>query len=222
MDGEDGSGRAPSHARAATCKLIGMISKLIRRTHMYLALFLSPWIVMYALSTMAMNHRKGLEEIFGNGPPKFERLKVVDVPAGVVKADSPRPENAKRLLDALKMDGMHNVPKARADGTLVVVRHPASAPVRITYRPDTGKALIEKQQGRFSFLLERMHRRRGYQHPYGVDKAWAFSVDLVIVVIVFWVLSGLWMWWELKSARRLGALSMAGGLALFAFLVAVL
>jgi hypothetical protein len=35
-----------------------MISKILRRTHMYLALFLTPWMLIYALSTMAMNHRE--------------------------------------------------------------------------------------------------------------------------------------------------------------------
>ena len=34
-----------------------MFSKIVRRTHMYLALFLTPWIAGYALSTIAMNHR---------------------------------------------------------------------------------------------------------------------------------------------------------------------
>jgi hypothetical protein len=35
-----------------------MISKLLRRSHMYLALFLTPWMLVYALSTMGMNHRQ--------------------------------------------------------------------------------------------------------------------------------------------------------------------
>ena len=34
-----------------------MFSLLLRRAHMYLALFLFPWMLMYALSTLAMNHR---------------------------------------------------------------------------------------------------------------------------------------------------------------------
>jgi hypothetical protein len=35
-----------------------MFSKFIRQTHMYLALLLAPWILLYALSTIAMNHRE--------------------------------------------------------------------------------------------------------------------------------------------------------------------
>ena len=35
-----------------------MFSKFLRRSHMYLALFLTPWMLVYALSTMGMNHRQ--------------------------------------------------------------------------------------------------------------------------------------------------------------------
>ena len=48
-----------------------------------------------------------------------------------------------------------------------------------------------------------------------VDDGWAVSVDLVIGAMLFWVASGLWLWWELKATRRLGALAFGGGLGLF-------
>jgi hypothetical protein len=197
-----------------------MFSKVVRRTHMYLALFLSPWILMYALSTMAMNHRKQLLEWFGGAQPKFEKQSEVQLPHGVHQPHAPREENARRILQALNLDGTHSIQKPGADGTLVLVRQEAAAPVRVTYQPAANKALIERQPFHATTWLERMHRRRGYQHPYAMEKAWAFSVDLVIVVIVFWVLSGLWMWWELKSTRWLGALSAVAGLGLFAFFLA--
>ena len=41
----------------------------------------------------------------------------------------------------------------------------------------------------------------GYATGYALDTIWAVSVDLVIVAMVFWVLSGLWMWWEMRVAR---------------------
>ena len=71
-------------------------------------------------------------------------------------------------------------------------------------------------QHRPNALLERFHRRRGYTTGYALDTAWAVSVDLVIGAMVFWALSGLWMWWEMKVTRRLGACAIASGLGLFA------
>jgi len=34
-----------------------MFSTVVRRTHMYLGLFLFPWVLMYSVSTLVMNHR---------------------------------------------------------------------------------------------------------------------------------------------------------------------
>jgi hypothetical protein len=40
--------------------------------------------------------------------------------------------------------------------------------------------------------------------------------------MIFWVASGLWMWWEMKLTRLWGAVFALGGLSLFAlFLVTI-
>jgi hypothetical protein len=51
---------------------------------------------------------------------------------------------------------------------------------------------------------------------------WAVVVDVVIVAIVFWALSGLWMWWEMRVTRAWGAAFLLGGLAVFGFFLAVI
>jgi hypothetical protein len=71
-------------------------------------------------------------------------------------------------------------------------------------------------------FLERMHRRRGYHQPYLLEDLWAFSVDFVIAAMIVWVFSGLWMWWELKVTRLIGALVLLAGIALFALFLSVL
>jgi hypothetical protein len=60
-----------------------------------------------------------------------------------------------------------------------------------------------------------MHRRRGYDHPYLLEDMWGFTVDVAVVAMAFWSLSGVWLWWELKATRFWGALSFFGGLGLF-------
>ena len=83
---------------------------------------------------------------------------------------------------------------------------------------------MRKGSGRAAFdaLLgvgARFHRRRGYTTGYGLDTVWAVSVDLFIAAMVLWVLSGFWMWWEMKATRVLGAVAAVAGAALFAFYV---
>ncbi len=75
---------------------------------------------------------------------------------------------------------------------------------------------------RSNAFLERFHRRRGFATGYGLDTAWAVAVDLAIVAMVFWVLSGLWMWWEMKATWRLGTAAVAAGAGPFAFFLVMI
>jgi hypothetical protein len=55
-----------------------------------------------------------------------------------------------------------------------------------------------------------------------VDDSFAVTVDLVIVAMVFWALSGLWMWWEMRVTRLWGALFGLLGAVLFLFFLALI
>jgi len=190
-----------------------MISKLIRRTHMYLALFLSPWVLMYTLSTMAMNHREFLRDLAGGGPPAFVTER--EMPYQLSETD-PKAA-AERILGDLGMHGAYSAGKPQADGTLVIQRLDPVALRRITWQPAARTVKVERQQFQTSAFLERMHRRRGYQHDVALEDGWAFSVDLFIAAMILWGASGLWMWWEMRVTRRTGALVALGGLGLFVF-----
>ena len=193
-----------------------MFSRVLRRTHMYLALFFFPWMLMYALSTLAMNHRTWF-----TGPPaafEKEREAIYD---GVFPEQAPPRVMAQQILASIDLDGAHTVTR-RNDGSLVVTRHDLVTPRRITYTPADRRLVIERMPVRANAFLERFHRRRGYATGYALDTAWAVSVDLVIIAMLFWVLSGLWMWWEMRVTRKAGLLALLGGAGLFAFyLVAI-
>jgi hypothetical protein len=197
-----------------------MFSKVVRRTHMYLALFLFPWLLMYALSTLVMNHRAMFVARYGEGPIPFERERQMTYD-GVLPDGADPKAAARQLLQSVGLDGAHSVSRQK-DGTLVVNRNDLLTPRRLTYSPADRSLVIERQQPRANALLERFHRRRGYATGYGLDTVWAVSVDLFIIGMVFWVLSGLWMWWEMRVTRRLGLTALASGVALFTFYLMVL
>lgn len=197
-----------------------MFSKVLRRTHMYLALFLAPWVLIYTLSTFVMNHRDWFRG-HNAPPPAFEKEREFTY-------DGSFPENARprdiglQLLQSLQMDGAFQANRRPRDGAIVVNRMDPIRPVRITYNPSNQNVTVERQFFHGTAFLERMHRRRGFQHDFFLEDLWAFSVDLFILTIIFWAASGLWLWWEMKLTRKLGALFLAGGVALFAFFLVVL
>jgi hypothetical protein len=194
-----------------------MFSHLLRRTHMFLALFLSPWLLMYALSTLAMNHRKSFPET----PPPYTTLRETRFD-GFLPGTEDHRSQAAVLLASLDLDGAFTAQVRPTDHALVILRQAAFAPLRITYTPSNHRLLIEQQQFRPNTFLERMHRRRGLAQPFLADTLWSLSVDLVIAAMLFWALSGLWLWWQMRATRTYGILSAAAGLALFAFFLAVL
>jgi hypothetical protein len=197
-----------------------MFSKLARRTHMYLALFLFPWILMYALSTLAMNHRSLFTERYGPGPVAFEKEREL-VYAGFFPENAELKAISQQILSSVGLDGAHGVTR-RKDGAIVINRNDLVAPRRLTYSAADRRLLIEKMPYRPNAFLERFHRRRGYATGYRLDTVWAVTVDVVIVAMVFWVVSGLWMWWEMTATRRPGLSALLGGAGLFALYLLVL
>jgi hypothetical protein len=191
-----------------------MFSLLLRRAHMYLALFLFPWMAMYALSTLAMNHRRAFA-----APAAFEKERDFAYD-GVLPESAPPRVVSEQLLRSAGLDGAHNV--TLKDGAYVVTRTDLVAPRRLTYTPADRRVVIERLPFRANALLERFHRRRGYATGYALDTTWAVSVDLAIAAMIFWAASGLWMWWEMKATRGWGLLALLGGLGLFAFYLAAI
>jgi hypothetical protein len=187
---------------------------------MYLGLFLVPWMFMYAASTLVMNHREFVRSFYSTETPAMVRERELDF-SRTFPSDAPREQVAQAILSDLGLDGAHRVSGGNGK-PLVIDRQHAFLPRRITWDQGTRRIVIEKQEFRSATFLERMHRRRGYQHPYALEDTWAFSVDLAVVAMVFWSLSGLWLWWELRPTRFWGAVCGGLGLAVFVLFLVLL
>lgn len=180
---------------------------------MYLGLFLMPWVFLYALSTMTMNHGEWIHSLYGEPRVKFAVESEQAFDGHFPEGATPK-QKAMQILSGLRLEGAHNV-RVTPGGQLVIQRQDLVTPRRISYSPETGRLVIERETFRPANFLERFHRRRGFQSPYLADDAWAVIVDVVIVAILFWALSGLWMWWEMPTTRNWGWLAFVGGLLIF-------
>lgn len=194
-----------------------MISKLIRRVHMYLALFLTPWMLMYALSTIAMNHRA---VFIGEHRIDYETEQELSYDATFPPGASARTK-AEQILANLELDGLFYTRQSE-DDKLVIYRENPLRNHRVTFDESAGSLLIESGAHPPGASLEEMHRARGYDTGGSLRTLWAVIVDVVIFAIAFWCLSGLWLWWQLKKTRWIGAACVVGGVLYFAlFLVSI-
>lgn len=169
---------------------------------------------MYALSTLGMHHRALLTG----------HEQRVDPPFDVVSEQPYRPtleagidgrEAARRILEDLEKEGAFDVQGSLEDGALTIVRHRPIRTERLTYEPMAGTLRIERRQFQTVYFLEMLHRRRGFDQPFLANDTWAVIVDGVIVAILLWAATGLWMWWEMLRTRRLGAWCLLAGTTLF-------
>ena len=197
------------------------ISRLVRRIHMFTGLFLAPWMVMYALSTLVMAHHEYVNSLYASKSPVLVKERELDY-SRAFPTNLTRDAIAQQILDDLGMDGAHSVSGGRDGKPLVIQRQHAMSQRRFTFDASVSKITIEREEFRTPTILERLHRRRGYDKPYALEDTWGFSVDVAVVTMVFWSLSGIWLAWEIKRTRVWGLLSLGVGLGLFVLFAALI
>src|SRR5262245_55546006 len=109
-----------------------MLLLWLRRIHMYAALFLVPWVVIYAVSTLVMNHAAH----FGGPPPApvFVVQETRARPGAAVAGEGARQSGARLLAD-LGQEGKFRAQRDGATGRLVVTRDHPLGPQRFTHDP---------------------------------------------------------------------------------------
>lgn len=191
-----------------------MFNMILRRIHLFLSLFLVPWLLIYSVSTILLNHNAHLPEL----KHEFIIESETTYPGSFEEGTEPS-AMALELLRHLDIEGAHQENFRKSDGKLVIFRLDPVSLLRLTYGPEDGSLVVERRKFSIRAILSGLHMRRGYQHDYLADDAWALSVDLVVGAFIFWVISGLWIWWGYKGTRRLGTILIASGLAVFVFFV---
>ena len=96
---------------------------------------------------------------------------------------------------------------------------------KVTYQPQRGGVSGRPADAPLQGLstrrfLTQLHLAREYPSGVGVRWYWAVVVDAMAFVMVFWAVSGLFMWWQIKAVRGWGAVVLAVSAAI-AMLLAV-
>jgi hypothetical protein len=187
----------------------------IRRTHLYMGLFLLPWVIMFGVSSMPLNHT--------TTPEQATWTKIAEYPFnGAVPGtgENLRPIG-REIMNVAGVSGGYYV--YRANPRLLTVGAPDFlTPIRINYRIDEQKLTVERREFSMQPFITGMHFRGGYDMDGFWDSVWAFFVDLVSVGLILWIATGIYMWWHLPSTRRWGWLALVSGAVSFAVIIATL
>ena len=192
---------------------------LIRRVHLYLAMFLRPWFFVYGTSSGVFSHSEYLNRLHQDGVPqwtqRFERP--YDLP---VAPDADLREVGARILQDQGMKA--EVFGAFRSGAQQLEVHQFSfrSTTRLRYLLDRKRIVAEDRRFRWDQFLTGIHGRGGFDMPSRISDAWGVLVDLVCGAILIWIATGVYMWGQLPQCRRWGWLALAGGAGAFAIFVA--
>ena len=192
--------------------------RVTRDLHLYFGLFISPFILVFAVSVFFLVHRLSPNAAVGTKslisklslPPDLENL-------------SGRPL-VDRLIPILKQNGV--------EGELGWVQHfpkehrfviPVSVPGRtttVTLDVNEREASVERRVTGLADALIVLHMSPG-QHMAGIRKNWIYMLvwswlaDATVYLTLFITVSGIYLWYVLRSERRNGVTLLLAGTASF-------
>jgi hypothetical protein len=147
--------------------------------------------------------------------PKKARIKD-DTVAGRVELTDPARDRLSRAIPALA-EKLGLNPKTVSVKSAPEVDFSAESPgklYRLAYNLQT-EVVTSHEDSEVSeglttrAFLTQLHKKRTF--PARVDSRWfwAVSVDATSALMLFWGISGLFMWWQIKSTRKWGLLVLA-------------
>lgn len=185
-----------------------------RRTHLYLGLFLMPWLLMYGVSSFLISHHAWFRS---DQPPTWQPLFEREYHRPIPDRVDLRAV-ALAILKDCQLDGAFWVQRPKPE-EIRINRFRFWDETRLTYLIKDQRLRAEQQQLRWDQVVLRMHFRGGFQQPTFWDGFWAVLVDVACVGILVWIGSGLLMWWRLARLRIWGALAVGAGIFSFLLLI---
>ncbi|MBM3734829.1 MAG: PepSY domain-containing protein [Acidobacteria bacterium] len=189
------------------------LQHLNRRLHLYLALSLSPWFLMYGVSSYVFSHPAYFQELDKSKGPLWTKVLERDYDVPVPQGDL-RPLGAQIMKDA----GLSGAFGAYRQGPnqINVYVYTFLQSTQAKYFLDKKKLVVEDRRFRFDQFLTGMHAKGGFEQDRIQDTLWGIVVDLVCLGFILWIVTGLVMWWSLPSTRGWGWVALLGGVASFA------
>ncbi|BDC48671.1 hypothetical protein F183_A09870 [Bryobacterales bacterium F-183] len=191
---------------------------LNRRAHLYLGLFLTPWVLLYAISSIPFSHSQYFDALDkAKGQPDWYKTYEGPYDLGPIpEKGSLRPLALKVAQDFQMADQSVGAYKPNADQLMVFV-YTFWNSTQFRYFHKEHRIVREQKRFRWDHILTGMHARGGFEDTRFFAVSWSIVVDLVCLGFLLWIASGLYMWWTLPgSVRTWGWVAIASGVVSFA------
>ena len=191
---------------------------LNRRTHLYLGLFLTPWVLLYAVSSVPFSHGDYFEQRDkAGGLPVWIKTFEGPYDLGPIPESGPLKPLGARIVRDFHMENASYGVYRPGPREIDIYVYTFWKSTQFKYFVEERRLVAEDRRFRWEEFLTGMHARGGFEEERAFPIAWAVVIDLVCLSFLLWIASGLYMWWSLPGLRKWGSVAMVGGVASFAF-----
>jgi hypothetical protein len=200
--------------------------RIIRDLHLYLGLFVSPFVLLFAASVFFLNHGKVIPGSASSGHTCQPR----SIPSDIADVQGTEAVNrVRQVLDVCGVTGEIGFVRNQRKEQRIVV--PVSAPGRettVTIDLVARSASVSERQMSIWETIAYLHKSPG---PHNVairgnwfwTRAWRWPADATIYLLLFISASGVYLWLAIRAERRIGiVLLAAGALSFFGTIYAIL
>jgi len=193
----------------------GRFYDIIRDLHLYFGLFMSPFLVVFALSTIVLNHRLDPEVV----PSKS---------TAVVELDSngeSAMEQAHQVMDQLGISGdITAAALPPGQNRLGFVSQKPGQGTQVNVDLETKEATITVRNRGFLGALVDLHVKPGMHRSQRMInwiflRLWSWLADATVYLVLFLAVSGVYLWVYLKAERTVGLVIL--GLGTLSFILAI-
>ncbi len=195
-----------------------------RDLHLYAGLFLAPFILVFAVTAVFFNH----PGLMNGGTPLVEKraMSGIHIPEEALRLTGMGQIEA--LRPALRQAGVSGelgpVIYKRKEGRLVVMAMKPGESSNLDVDLQTGNARLERTRTGLRDALLYLHKYPG-QHLAAIRgnslhmRVWRVLADATVYLLLFIIVSGIYLWAVLKAERRIGIALLAAGFISFGLLI---
>lgn len=199
-------------------------NSLIKDIHLYTGLFISPFLLVFAISALVLNHnfidwQEDWQEWSFMVDDKIDETKKIELPA----ASDNKIEYARGILQAIDIEG--EISNIFEDSITLYI--PVTKPgYRISIKVNTLSGMVSIRSTPTSFWqkLIWLHKMPGPHNAnirgnWTQTQNWTSLVDFSVMALFFSTITGTILWYNVKNERKTGLIALIIGVLSMASLI---
>lgn len=184
-----------------------------RALHLYLGLFISPFLLLYAISTLFLNHSVRPSPV-DSQPQKVSLQVGEDIePEALVSS----------VLAQLELSGEVSGGRVIRNNrtTLRIVRPGSIKIIKVDVKAKEA-TVVERSTGLLG-AINYLHFNPGLHRTpnWSITKFWGWIADATVYLTLFLTVSGIYLWLLMKAERKAGLIALGAGFLTFTGLLAM-